>query len=116
MKKLLVLLSALLCMALPPLSLADMQEIHPRQLAAGWQEVLRLVPDGQKTIRVRDKAAALEILLNLGASGVPEDGVKLSWEGLAVTVKRGEKGSGVFYVLQAQDKEGAIREIRIVPQ
>ena len=39
MKRLLIMLSAVLCMALPPLSRAEMQQREPRQLAAAWQEV-----------------------------------------------------------------------------
>lgn len=116
MKKLLMLLCSMLCMVLPSLSPADMQEVHPRDLAAAWQDVRKRASPEQKTIPVRDRAAALELLQKLGVVRVPEDGVKLSSDGLTIIVKPGERESGVFYILQSQDAAGTACEIRIVPE
>ena len=78
MKKLLITLSAVLCMVLPSLSPAEMRQREPRQLAAAWQEVKKQMADDGKTIRVRDGIQALELLAELGIFSVPADGVRLS--------------------------------------
>ena len=49
MKKLLITLSAVLCMVLPSLSPAEMRQREPRQLAAAWQEVKKQMADDGKT-------------------------------------------------------------------
>ena len=51
MKRLLITMSAVLCMALPSLSPAEMRQQEPRQLAAAWQEVKKQIADDGQTIR-----------------------------------------------------------------
>lgn len=115
MKRLLIMLSAVLCMALPPLSLADMQEIHPRQLAAGWQEVKKQISGDGQTIRVRDGIQALEVLVELGVSAITADGVRLSHGSLTIVVTRGKKEDGVLYVLTVTEDGDVSREVKLVP-
>ena len=112
MKRLLIMLSAVLCMALPPLSQAEMQQ---RQLAAAWQEVKKQISGDGQSIRVRDGARALELLEELGVFSVPEDGVKLSRGSLTITVTRGKKEDRVFYVLAVTEEDGTRREVKLVP-
>lgn len=114
MKKLLIILSAALCMALPSLSPAEMQQREPRQLAAAWQEVKKQISGDGRTIRVRDGIQALEILAELGVSSVPEDGVRLSCGSLTIVVTRGKKEDGAFYVLSVTEDGGASREVKLV--
>lgn len=115
MKRFLMILSAVLCMALPPLSLAEMQQREPGQLAAAWQDVKKQISGDGQTIRVRDGARALELLAELGVASVPEDGVKLSRGGLTIVVRRGNREDGVFYVLTVTEEDGNSREVKIVP-
>lgn len=115
MKRLLMILSAVLCMALPPLSLAEMQQREPGQLAAAWQDVKKQISGDGQTIRVRDGARALDVLAELGVASVPEDGVKLSRGGLTIVVRRGNREDGVFYVLTVTEEDGTSREVKIVP-
>lgn len=96
MKRLLITMSAVLCMALPSLSPAEMRQQEPRQLAAAWQEVKKQIADDGQTIRVRDGIQALELLAELGISSVPEDGVRLSRGSLTIVVTRGKKRTGFF--------------------
>ena len=114
MKRLLIMLSAVLCMALP-LSRAEMQQREPRQLAAAWQEVKKQISGDGQSIRVRDGARALELLEELGVFSVPEDGVKLSRGSLTITVTRGKKEDRVFYVLAVTEEDGTRREVKLVP-
>lgn len=114
MKRLLIILSAALFMALPSLSIAGMQQREPRQLAAAWQAVKKQISSDGQTIRVRDGAQALELLAELGVSSVPEDGVRLSCGHLAITVRRGRKEDGVFYVLAVTEEGGASREVKLI--
>uniref|UniRef100_UPI003FD8CC86 hypothetical protein n=1 Tax=Akkermansia muciniphila TaxID=239935 RepID=UPI003FD8CC86 len=99
MKKLLITLSAVLCMVLPSLSPAEMRQREPRQLAAAWQEVKKQMADDGKTIRVRDGIQALELLAELGIFSVPAAGVRLSGGRLTIVVSQGKKADGVFYVM-----------------
>lgn len=115
MKRLLMILSAVLCMALPPLSLAEMQQREPGQLAAAWQDVKKQISGDGQTIRVRDGARALDVLAELGVASVPEDGVKLSRGGLTIVVRRGNREDGVFYVLTVTEEDGTSREVKLVP-
>lgn len=115
MKRLLIILSAVLCMALPSLSLAEMQQREPRQLAAAWQEVKKRISDDGRTIRVRDGVQALEILAELGVSSVPADGVRLSRGHLSIVVTPGKKEDGALYVLTVTEEGGASREVKLVP-
>ena len=105
MKRLLITMSAVLCMALPSLSPAEMRQQEPRQLAA----------DDGLTLRVRDGIQALELLAELGISSVPEDGVRLSRGSLIIVVTRGKKEDGVFYVLAVKEEGGASLEVKMVP-
>ncbi|WP_297408377.1 hypothetical protein [uncultured Akkermansia sp.] len=115
MKRLLITMSAVLCMALPSLSPAEMRQQEPRQLAAAWQEVKKQIADDGQTIRVRDGIQALELLAELGISSVPEDGVRLSRGSLTIVVTRGKKEDGVFYVLAVKEEGGARLEVKMVP-
>lgn len=115
MKRFLMILSAVLCMALPPLSLAEMQQREPGQLAAAWQDVKKQISGDGQTIRVRDGARALDVLAELGVASVPEDGVKLSRGGLTIVVRRGNREDGVFYVLTVTEEDGTSREVKLVP-
>ena len=115
MKRLLIMLSAMLCMALPPLSRAEMQQREPGQLAAAWRDVKKQISGDGQTIRVRDGARALELLGKLGVFSVPEDGVKLSRGSLTITVTRGKKEDRVFYVLAVTEEDGTRREVKLVP-
>ncbi|MBT8779054.1 hypothetical protein [Akkermansia muciniphila] len=115
MKRLLMMLAAVLCMALPPLSQAEMQQREPGQLAAAWQDVKKQISGDGQTIRVRDGARALELLGELGVVSVPEDGVKLSRGTLTIIVTRGKKEDGVFYVLTVTEEDRTRREVRLVP-
>ena len=60
MKRLLIMLSAVLCMALPPLSRAEMQQREPGQLAAAWRDVKKQISGDGQTIRVRDAPGRLD--------------------------------------------------------
>lgn len=115
MKKLLITLSAVLCMVLPSLSPAEMRQREPRQLAAAWQEVKKQMADDGKTIRVRDGIQALELLAELGICSVPADGVRLSCGSLTIVVTHGRKEDGVFYVLAVKEEGGASLEVKMVP-
>ncbi len=115
MKRLLITMSAVLCMALPSLSPAEMRQQEPRQLAAAWQDVKKQIADDGQTIRVRDGIQALELLAELGISSVPEDGVRLSRGSLTIVVTRGKKEDGVFYVLAVKEEGGASLEVKMVP-
>lgn len=115
MKKFLMILSAVLCMVLPPLSLAEMQQREPARLASAWQDVKKQISDDGQTIPVRDGAKALELLAELGVTSVPEDGVKLSRSGLTIVVRRGNREDGVFYVLTVTEEGGTSREVKLVP-
>lgn len=115
MKRFLMILSSVLCMALPPLSLAEMQQREPGQLAAAWQDVKKQISGDGQTIRVRDGARALDVLAELGVASVPEDGVKLSRGGLTIVVRRGNREDGVFYVLTVTEEDGTSREVKLVP-
>lgn len=115
MKRLLIVLSAVLCMAMPSLSLAEMQQRDPGQLAAAWQEVKKQISDDGQTIRVRDGIQALEVLAELGVSSVPADGVRLSRGSLTIVVPRGKKEDGVLYVLTVTEDGDASREVKLVP-
>lgn len=115
MKRFLMILSAILCMALPPLSLAEMQQREPGQLAAAWQDVKKQISGDDRTIRVRDRAKALELLAELGVVSVPEDGVRLSRGSLTIIVRPGNRENGVFYVLTVTEEDGTSREVKLVP-
>ena len=115
MKKLLITLSAVLCMVLPSLSPAEMRQREPRQLAAAWQEVKKQMADDGKTIRVRDGIQALELLAELGIFSVPADGVRLSCGSLTIVVTPGTEEDGVFYVLAVKEEGGASLEVKMVP-
>lgn len=115
MKRLLIVLSAVLCMALPALSPAEMQQRDPRQLAAAWQGVKKQISGDGQIIRVRDGIQALEVLAELGVFSVPADGVRLSCGSLTIVVMRGKKEDGVFYVLTVTEEGGASLEVKLVP-
>lgn len=106
MKRLLIMLSAVLCMALPPLSRAEMQQREPRQLAAAWQEVKKQISGDGQTIRVRDGARALELLEELGVFSVPEDGVKLSRGSLTLPSRAGRRRTGCFMCWPSRKRTG----------
>lgn len=115
MKRLLMMLSAVLCMTLPPLSQAEMQQREPVQLAAAWQDVKKQISGDGQTIRVRDGAKALELLAKLDVFSVPEDGVKLSRGALTIIVTPGKKEDRVFYMLTVTEEDGTRREVKLVP-
>ena len=115
MKKLLITLSAVLCMVLPSLSPAEMRQREPRQLAAAWQEVKKQMADDGKTIRVRDGIQALELLAELGIffrSGGRRQAVLRQPDHCGHA--REERGRG-FYVLAVKEEGGVSLEVKMVP-